>query len=452
MSEPRDASRWWAERGREAALFVRLAARRAQQDGIGLIASALAFVSILSLVPLLASFSFIGARGFTEYRQQILDLLVQVLPYSEAALQRMINDLMLQAGKVQGLGVVFFVVGALTAFSTVERTINRTWALPRRRPLRVRLLSFTLLLFWGPLLIGSAFSAAASLRQRPGLGLMLDATGIIGMLPVAALLVGLTMLYWMVPYTKVGFRNALLGGAMATLLLETLRRGFSLYIEYFPGFNLVYGSVAFVFLFMISVQIAWAIVLFGNVLAYVAQHFEALSSQRRGVRLTGPWLALAALTLLARELDRGRPIVPMAQLAARLRLTPAELRPVLGPLRRRRLLQITEGEEEGYLLARPPRRIRVSEIFDCYDPRRLRLRDLDPVAQRARGPALAALMSTGWAGPGGAVDEEASEVGPPPTGLAQAMEKVREAVTGARAEALGELTLAELAHPEDDAR
>lgn len=392
---------------RDAWLFLRLASNKAHHDGIGLTGSALAFVTLLSLIPLLAAFSFIGARAFQAYQEQALDLLVQVLPYSETALRQMINDLVLQAGKVQGFGAVFFLLGTLTAFATVERAVNRTWTLPHHRPLRVRLLSFTLLIFWGPLLIGTAFSVTASLRDRPALDSILDATGVIGLLPPAGLLVGLTMLYWMVPFTKVRFRNAFLGGATATLLLELLRRGFSLYVELFPGFNLLYGSLTFVVLFMVSIQAAWMIVLAGNVLAYTAQHFEALAaSHRRRSRLRGPWLAIAALVVLAQRLDRGHPIVPLAALGDRLLLPLSELRRALRPLRNRGLLQTTGGEDESYLLARAPRHILLRDVFDCFDPRSLK----------------------------------ADKRGFPP-----ALEDLRQRVITARADALDDLSLADLA-------
>ena len=74
----------------DAWIFLRLATGKAFQDGIALTASALAFVTLLSLIPLLAVFSFIGARAFQAYQEQALDVLVQVLPYSESALRQMI--------------------------------------------------------------------------------------------------------------------------------------------------------------------------------------------------------------------------------------------------------------------------------------------------------------------------------------------------------------------------
>ncbi|MCB1057197.1 MAG: YihY family inner membrane protein, partial [Acidobacteria bacterium] len=359
--------------------------------------SALAFVTVLSLIPLLAAFSFIGAQAYQAYQEQVLDLLVQILPYSEDALRQMINDLVRQAANVQGIGTVFFLGGSLTAFSTVERAINRTWDLPHHRPLRVRLLSFSLLIFWGPLLIGTAFSVAATLRDRPAFESLLDATGVIGLVPPAGLLVGLTMLYRMVPYTQVRFRNALLGGASATLLLEILRRGFSLYVEFFPGFNLLYGSLTFVVLFMFSIQAGWMIVLAGNVIAYTAQHFEALAStHRRRSRLRGPWLATTVLVLLAEELDRGRPIVPLADLGDRLRLPLSELRRALRPLRNSGLLQTTGGEDEGHLLSRAPRHLLVRDVFDCFDPHSLLSdrRSLPPSLEELRQRIVGARAST----------------------------------------------------------
>jgi len=54
------------------ARFFGLTLRQAHEDGIFLTASALAFVTILSLIPLLAAFSFVGARVFNRYQQRSL--------------------------------------------------------------------------------------------------------------------------------------------------------------------------------------------------------------------------------------------------------------------------------------------------------------------------------------------------------------------------------------------
>lgn len=354
---------------RDTGLLFRLTAEKAGRDGIGLTASALGFVTVLSLVPLLAAFLFIGARTFSEYQPKVIELLAGLMPYSEAALAERLEEFLLQAQSVRGVGVLFFILTALTAFSTVERAINRAWGLSRKRPFRQKLQSFTLLLFWGSLLLGSAFSVAVNLGRDGGGWLALSGT--LRVLTSLLLLAGLTMLYWLVPYTKVGFRFALLGGAVATLLLEILRASFTVYVNAFTGFELVYGSFAVALFFMVSIQLAWLIVLAGNQLTYVAQHFEALVLARRrrsGTGLRGPWLGLAAVTLLAIRLNGGKAVTSAAELGRWLKVSPEALRLALTPLIRAHLVTETTGGFEAFVLGRAPAHLKVEAVFHAYDP------------------------------------------------------------------------------------
>ncbi len=354
---------------RDTGLLLRLTAEKAARDGIGLTASALGFVTILSLVPLLAAFLFIGARTFSEYQPKVIELLADLLPYTEAALSEKLQEFLVQAQSVRGIGVLFFILSALAAFSTVERAINRAWGLSGRRPFRQKLQSFTLLLFWGSLLLGAAFSVAVSLGQEAGLGSWLSDSGMLRLLPPLGLLAGLTMLYWLVPYTKVDFRFALLGGTLATLLLTGLRAGFSVFVSTFTGFKVVYGSFAVTLFFMISIQIAWLIILAGNQLTYVAQHFEALARGRHsGTGLQGPWLGLAAVTLLAERLDDCEAVTSAGELGRRLKVSPETLRGALAPLLEAQLITETTGGFEAFVLGRAPAHLSVESIFEAYDP------------------------------------------------------------------------------------
>jgi membrane protein len=387
-------------------MLLRLTVEKASHDGIGLAASALAFVTILSLVPLLAVFLLLGARTYSRYQDKFLELLGGLLPYSEAALQTMLQDFLRQAENVRGIGLIFFVISALIAFTTVEGAINRTWGLPQQRPFRQRLQSFTLLLFWGSLLVGGAFSIFFTLGQEGGLTARWESNSFTGLLAPLLILAGMTMLYWLVPYTAVGFRHALLGGAVATVLLELLRRGFALYVEAFPGFQVVYGSFAFALFFMVSIQCAWWIVLAGNHLTYIAQHFDALAHTRRtGGRLPGPWLGLAAVMVLAQRLEAGKPIVAFQELVNHLRVPPSLLRQALGPLAESGLLQEAGAGMEAYILAGAPRQVKLDALFERYDPNPASFTDV---------------------------------------GLPEQLETLRHQVIGARTHSLGELSLADL--------
>jgi len=374
---------------RQLGRFFVLTLRQSHEDAIFLTASALAFVTILSLVPLLAALSFVGTRVFSQYPEKSLEVFIQVLPYSERTLTDKLGEFLDQAETMHGVGLVALFGTTLLAFATIEETFNKIWNVSRRRPFRYRLLTFFLLLFWGPLLIGVTFSSLILLRQTPAMRALVQGSVLLHLIPFLATVVGLTLLYWLVPSTGVRFRNALAGGLFGAILLEILRQSFGYYVEFFRGVSTVYGSSAFVLLFMISIELTWTIVLLGSEAAYTAQHFQLLS---RGLHTHPPvaasWVGLAALAFLAssgaaaapgqrgdpgrpgrrrRPSPEGGPPPSSEELASHLSLPARDLDRTLHPLLARGLLRETSGR--AYVLGRDPADLRVEEIFDAYEHR-----------------------------------------------------------------------------------
>ena len=359
----------WVESARRLGSFFLLTFRRAHRDGVLITSAALAYVTILSLIPLLAAFAFVGARVFTAYQERSLEFFVQVLPYHEAPVTDQIEQFLVQARELEGWGILAFFATSLFAFGTVEETINRIWNVARRRRFRVRFLSFTLLVFWGPVTIGAIYSTLLILRKRFGPEL-LESSVTLSLLPFAGALVGLTMLYWLVPYTSVSFRCALTGGLAAAILLELLRLSFSLYVTLLTNPTAIYGRFAFLLFFAISIQLTWAIVLYGSELAYCAQHWAALArGMGQEAHFQGRWVGLASVLALAERFERGEPVTSQDDLAELLLVPADELESILEPLVEAKILEPTEGRDREYLLARPPHRLTAGSVLAAYDTR-----------------------------------------------------------------------------------
>lgn len=363
--------------------FILLTLRRSHRDGVPLTAAALAYVTILSLIPLLAATSFVGALVFSAYPEQSLEFFLQALPYHDAAVVEQLERFFAQSREVEGWTILAFFATTLFAFGTVEETINRIWNVARRRPFRVRFVSFTLLIFWGPVLIGATYSAYLVLRQRLGPELLENAFSV-NLLPFLGTLVGLTMLYRMVPYTRVSFRAALTGGVTAAVLLEVLRLSFGFYVGLLTRPTEVYGRFALVLFFAISIQVSWAIVLYGSELAYCTQHHGALiRGLGQGPHFQGRWVGLAAALVLAERFDRGAPRTPQGELADHLRVPEDQLEEMLAPLLEARLLAAAPGRDREYLLARPPHKTPVARVLAAYDTRSHRV--FEPLGDRLQG-------------------------------------------------------------------
>ncbi len=357
----------WLAWPRKLYRFAALSVSKARADNLAQEAAALAFITMVSLVPLLAALSFLGARWFDEKQERTVEILNQVLPYSEQTILENLQKFLIEAQAIRGIGFLAFILTSLAAFTSIERTINRIWNVPRQRPLRSRLLSFTLVLFWGPLVIGTTYSVLFYLRQQPAFQSLAGSLPV-QLIPFTVTVLGLTMLYWLVPYTRVRFRSALAGGLSASLLLEGLRQGFQIYVEQFRNVSLVYGGFGLLLFFMLSIQLGWWLVLLGAEVAYGLQNAAYMSSRRRpAAPLDGSWVALGAMVVVAERFRGGRPVTPHELLAERLQLVAGELGEILQPLLAAGLLCESSGEAEGYLLACDPYELEVSRVFELYD-------------------------------------------------------------------------------------
>lgn len=356
----------WRQTLRNWLRFLYLAVLKAQNDDLAQKSAALAFTTIVSLVPLLAAFSFLGARWFSAQQSQAVELLLAVLPYTEETVVARLEEFIRQAQSIRGIGFAAFIVAALAIFGSIEKTINGIWNVSEHRPFRSRLVSFTMMLFWGPLVIGTAYGLLFYLRQQMAFQILVS-TGTASFIPLSMTLLGLSMLYWLVPYTQVAFRCALVGGATATLLLEGLRHGFGLYVDNARNFSLVYGGFGLVLLFMISIQIAWWIVLLGSEVAYCLQNFRYLSSPRSYLgKVDGSWIALAALAFLTYRFRQGKAITPLETLGESLQIELPHLRRVLAPSVESGILRELSGDGEGYLLAKDPHEIEIGSVLELH--------------------------------------------------------------------------------------
>jgi membrane protein len=92
----------------------------------------------------------------------------------------------------------------------------------------------------------------------------------------------LTLTYKLVPARQVPLRAALISGFLAAVALEGAKFGFALYITNVRTYEIVYGALAALPLFLIWIYVCWIILLAGAaVAATLAEHRWGRSKKRR---------------------------------------------------------------------------------------------------------------------------------------------------------------------------
>src|SRR5690606_41003378 len=100
--------------------------------------------------------------------------------------------------------------------------------------------------------------------------------------PMALELLVFTAIYKVVPHRTVQLRHAMAGAALAVVLFELVRWGIGVYLGLFTGYARIYGTLAFVRVFLIWVFLGWVAVLLG---AAVASAISAFRYQPASLRI-----------------------------------------------------------------------------------------------------------------------------------------------------------------------
>ena len=136
--------------------MMRRVLNRIKTERLPSVASALAFTTLLALVPLLTVvFAILSMFPFfVEWRDEIETFLYSNLaPATGDAVQTYLRDFAGQSGSLTGLGLAGLLVTALLLLSTIEDAFNQIWTVRKGRTLSQRLLLYWAMLPLGPVLM-----------------------------------------------------------------------------------------------------------------------------------------------------------------------------------------------------------------------------------------------------------------------------------------------------------
>ncbi|MGB5446967.1 MAG: virulence factor BrkB family protein [Psychromonas sp.] len=251
--------------------------QRSEEDNIKVPAGHLAYVTLLSVVPLLSVvFSLLSAIPvFSEAKQILEDLIYNnLVPTSGDAIRMHINGFIENTKKMSLMGMGSLVVIALLLISTIDQTINRIWRCSNKRS---KIHAFTIywtILSLGPVIIGASFLLSsylfAILQEHGSLSL---GQRLLALMPFILTWLTIAGVYTVVPHQKVSFRYALIGAFIATILFSFGTDLFKLYITNFPSQQLIYGALAVIPILFVWTYYSWLIILLGAEVTATLEEF-----------------------------------------------------------------------------------------------------------------------------------------------------------------------------------
>jgi membrane protein len=254
------------------------------------VAGSLAFTTTLALVPM-----FTVGSILIGYVPQVIEM--------KYALQEWILNTYLPGGinqpilryidqfseKAKGLtlfGLAGLFVTTVLTMAVIEKAFNHIWQIKAKRPFLKRVAIYLSATVLGPLVLGIGIylsgwllSATQGLTEAVSIGFEVFAL----LIPLLLTISLFTLVYKVLPFTFVAWRDALLGALLAAIVFELMKYGFGFFVTKVPFYKTVYGTFAILPLALIWIYVTWWVTLAGALLVANMPLIRAglLQTQRR---------------------------------------------------------------------------------------------------------------------------------------------------------------------------
>ncbi len=358
------------------AQLIALTVRGFEADHLLLRASALTYVTALSVIPMLgvviAILSLVG--GDETIVNFAIDQLTTVAPEARETIRGFATGLDFKSFGTVGGAIVFGT--AIFALRHLESTLNDIWGVANSRGWVRRFTDYLAVMVVGPISIGLAVSLATTLQSEPVVSRLLSnpffaqVYGLgLSQVPLFVLFLGFTFLFWFFPNTTVEIRAAALGGAVSAVLFSLAR---TVYVDFQVGaatYEAVFGALSAVPLILAWLYVCWAVLLLGAEVAFAMQNLAFARREMRAGSISPAHresIAIEMAVSITRDfLFRAEP--PTApQLAESLDEPIRLVRRLLGYLEEANLIRgvvYGDRDDRAFVPSRPARDLTVGDVL-----------------------------------------------------------------------------------------
>jgi len=277
-----------------------------------------------------------------------------------------------KSGQIGLFSILIVIWAALALLATIEKSFNNIWHVTTGRNFLHRIISYWTLLTLGPLILGTGIYMITRYSQF----VKLQETVLSHVAPqILSFLIATVvffLFYFVMPNTKVNFKAAIWGAAVAALVWMIAKSIFGYCITELGLYRTVYGALALIPMTVVWIYITWLTVLFGLQLTYTTQHLKSLdAAEIAAARNTEGHFIANDITIInivreiAAAFQSNQAPILLEEICVNLDI-PAEFgQKILDHLVNDRIIARTSEPEEGFLLATDPANIKLSDIAEA---------------------------------------------------------------------------------------
>ena len=265
------------KRFKEAAQMINLIYRNYSDGETQMLSTSLTYFSMLAIFPIVALILGI-TKGFGLDRLFIRKIF-EIVPQNEGMVRTVLdvaNKLLVstEGSILTGVGVVILINSAIKVLMVLEDSFNKIWHVNKNRSFTRRIIDYIAIIFIGPIFFIVIIATNSYVIEKAG-ELLLGKTLVIGLFikligPSFYILL-FTLLFYLIPNTNVKLKPAFISGVVTALLCFILKAAFVFLQSFITKYNAIYGSLAFIPIFLVWVQYIWVTILLGAQIAFSIQ-------------------------------------------------------------------------------------------------------------------------------------------------------------------------------------
>ena len=237
------------------------------------IAASLAFTTTLSLVPMLTIATIlIGYLPSVIQVKKVFRAWLLDASMPGGINQQVFTYLDQFSTKARGLtfvGLIGLVITTIMTLAVIEAAFNQIFKVQQRRPLLKKVVIYSAATILGPVLLGLGiylsgvlFSASEGWIEAISFGFRLMAA----IAPIFLAIAVYTVVYKLLPYSKILWSDAFSGAFFAALSFEFMKFGYDIFLSHTAFYKTVYGAFAIFPLGLLWIYMTWWITLAGAIL------------------------------------------------------------------------------------------------------------------------------------------------------------------------------------------
>jgi membrane protein len=261
------------------------------EDRAAVKAAALTYFTMLSIVPIFA-IAFAVARnfGFEDVLHRFINNNMEdqeeVMKWVTGMVDKLLSET--KEGVIAGIGGVILFWSVIQVLNNIEASFNDIWQIRKPRSFTRKFSDYLAIMILSPFAIGLSGSFMIKIQSAANEIELLKPlmSHLIKSVPYVSIWILFTIVYIVMPNTKVKFKYAVIAGIIAgtiALVFQSLYQGLQLGVL---RWGTLYGTIAFIPLFLMWLQITWLIVLMGAELSFAYQNIENYEFEENALNLS----------------------------------------------------------------------------------------------------------------------------------------------------------------------